>query len=328
MRIPLALLADHALAHPTDGKLYVTGGGIRSLSFPGFPATYAHLSLAVGIEVDKAELSAEHTLLIRASGPTEDPIFRPVQVRFRLPSAATAGDSGRIHFVSNMDNISFPSAGRYEFRITIDEKPLEVVALEVEKGKSESEDSEGTAQREAQILVAAGYRAFGEGNTLQAEEFFRSAIGRAPTLPSAHNNLGFVLLAKGDAEGALVALAEARRLGYPQNEISDANIGCALYRAGKSGAALKVFVDCLETHIFRGPATLFGIGSADLFPVHLESAAGYVALIALNAAWSAARAGDIEAKIRYEGLARAGELSLPETARAVFSTSVEDLSSL
>ncbi len=29
MKVSLAMLADYSLAHPLDGKLYVTGGGIR-----------------------------------------------------------------------------------------------------------------------------------------------------------------------------------------------------------------------------------------------------------------------------------------------------------
>jgi len=53
LRIAFALLADYALAHPTDGKLYVSGGGIRSLTFSAFPATYPRLALALGIEASE-----------------------------------------------------------------------------------------------------------------------------------------------------------------------------------------------------------------------------------------------------------------------------------
>ena len=47
--IPLALFADFAVAHADDDRLSLVGGGIRSLSFPSFPATRSRLVLALGL---------------------------------------------------------------------------------------------------------------------------------------------------------------------------------------------------------------------------------------------------------------------------------------
>src|SRR5438552_15987972 len=105
MRVPVAFLADYAMTHQTDGKLYVTGGGIRALPFPSFPATQPHLALALGIELEADELGSEHILTIEASGPTDLPIFKVVRVTFTIPGADDETGPGYRHFVSNMDNV-------------------------------------------------------------------------------------------------------------------------------------------------------------------------------------------------------------------------------
>lgn len=329
MRIQLALLADHALAHSSDGKLYVTGGGIRTLTFPAFPGTYPHLALALGIELGAEELGQEHLLMIDTSGPTGEPILRPVQVTFRVPSRGTGGEDGHFHFVSNMDNVRFPGPGDYAFAVSIDEQRLETVLLRIRQGVDASDDAEGANIREAEALVASGFQAFVEGDADRAEELFRAAIARAARLAAAHNNLGFILLSKGEAVGAREAFVEARRLGFPQNELSDANLACAYYVEGNATAARDLFVDCLRTHVFTGRAVLFGIGPGGLFPVGLDSAADYAALIGLNAAWSSNALGDEEAKTQYLAVARAGEPGLRDSVGGtLFGEAVQSLSAL
>jgi hypothetical protein len=309
MRIPLALLADYATAHQTDGKLYVTGGGVRSLPFAVFPAIQPHLALALGIEVGPAELGRDHTLTIEASGPTDEAIFRPVSVTFTVQPGKDPTKAGYFHFVSNMDNVSFPAEGDYAFLIAIDAEQLERVEVRAERSSDAQRAIEANALPEANALLRDGYAAFNRGDTADAEAMFRTLAARFPKVADGHNNLGFVLLAKGDAAAALEAFAEARQLGYLQNEINDANVACALYLSGDAAAALRVFTDCLQTHVFRTPATLFCIGPSGLFPVELKSAADYASLMALNAAWSAQSAGDASATAHYLDGARAGEWS-------------------
>jgi hypothetical protein len=303
MRLALALLAEYALAHQQDGRLYVTGGGIRSLTFPVLPATQARLALALGIEVGKGELGLDHLLAIDASGPTDEVITRPVRVRFRVDEGEPGAAGGYLHFVSNMEAVGFSRPGRYEFKIAIDGQPLDVLPVDVARGGPIPDDTEVTA------LLGEGYQAFTRGDADSAEAAFRKVTETFPNSADGHNNLGFVLLGRGDASEALDSFAKARELNFVQDEISDANIGAASYAVGEAERALALFVGCLRHGIFRTRATLFGIGPSGLFPVELKSAAEYASLMALNAAWSALKAGNDDAFLRYRAQARASELA-------------------
>lgn len=310
MRIPLALLADHASAHQTDGKLYVIGGGIKALAFAVFPGIQPQLSLALGIEVAPGELGVDHTLTIESHGPTDEAVSRPVSVTFSVPPDKDRSKPGYFHFVSNMADVGFPAEGDYIFAVAIDAEQLAEITVRAERSDDAKLLADMAAQTEASQLLGDGYEAFNRGDASAAEAAFRSLVDRFPRIAGGHNNLGFVLLARGEAAAAWAAFSRAKELGYPQNEIGDANMACALYLAGDAAGALRGFVDCLQTHIFSTPATLFGIGASGLFPVVLASAAEYASLMALNAAWSARGAGDAGATAHYLASARAGELSL------------------
>jgi hypothetical protein len=308
VRIPLALLADSAVAHPTDGKLYVIGGGIRSLPFAGFPATHPHFALALGIDLDADELGLDHSLSIEASGAS-GVIVQPVAVTFRLPRPSEA-KAGYFHFVWNMDNITFPTEGEYDFAISIDSQPMGHVGLRAERtGGALQSISDADV---ANVLLMDGYGAFSRGDRDGAEAIFRDVVQRYPNVPGGHNNLGFVLLAKADAPGALGAFSRAEKLGYPQNEISQANIACAHYLAGDFAEAFQGFGDCLRNRRLTTIGTLFGVGPTGLFPVQLKSSADYAVLMALNSAWSAHRLGDEAATSHYLEGARAGDLTLSD----------------
>jgi tetratricopeptide (TPR) repeat protein len=275
------------------------------LPFPAFPAVMPRLALALGIEVAQDELGIEHTLSIEASGPTNEAIYGPVSVTFNVPRL---GDHARyFHFVANMDNVAFQVAGDYSISIAIDDQPLEHVDVRAEQTVQRSA-IEGISPHEAITMLREGYLAFGQGDTDLAVELFRKITERFPTFPDGHNNLGFALLAKGDAKAALKALTTGKTLHYAQPEISDANLGCAMYMSGDAVGAQQLFTECLQ-HLLTTPATLFGIGPSGLFPVDVSSAADYASLIALNAAWSAHFAGEASDISHFLESARAGELS-------------------
>jgi len=59
VKITVAMLADQALAHP-DGKLYITGGGIRSLNVTTLPARYGQLALALQLVFGPDEVGNQH----------------------------------------------------------------------------------------------------------------------------------------------------------------------------------------------------------------------------------------------------------------------------
>lgn len=311
MQVPLALLADFAVAHE-DGKLYVTGGGIRSLNFPAFPATQPRLALALGLELAADELGKPHSMSIETIGPAEEPPVKPFAVSFTVaPDATEGGGLPYFHFVRNMENISFPAEGDYAFMISIDGQTLRDVPLRVKKTIGPVPPG-----AQADVRLMEGYRAFLASEIALAEEIFRDVTVQFPTNPGGHNNLGFVLLAKGEGEAAKRAFLKAREFGYVQPELNDANVACADYLLGDPGAALIIFKRCLEAYGFKGQAVLYGIGASGLFPVQLRSASDYVALMMLNAAWSSLRVGDRVAATQYRAAAGAAELSRREDASA------------
>jgi tetratricopeptide (TPR) repeat protein len=305
VRVPLAILADYAVALP-DGRLYVAGGGIRSLSFPVFPATQLRLALALGLEVPATEAGRPHTMSIEATGPTEDLIVKPVGVTFTVPpDPSDATELRYFHLVSNMENVAFSVEGNYSFAISIDDEVLEKIPLRVAKTSGEL-----SAEQQAAVLVNEGYLAYMGGEPARAEKVFRDVLVRFPAHPGGHNNLGFVLLAKGEASGAIEEFEKAREFGYSQPEFNDANVACALYLLGDAAGALTTFQRCLHENLFRSGGMLFGIGEERLFHVLLQSASDYVSLMTLNAAWSAYRAKDLAAATRYSRAVTSAELAV------------------
>jgi tetratricopeptide (TPR) repeat protein len=303
--IPLALLADHAVANAADLKLYVLGGGIRSLSFPTFPANVPRLALALGLEFGPDELRPEpHTMRIDATGPGTEPPLKPLSAQFTVRAEPSEpAKPVYFHFVFNLENITLPAEGDYTFSVLLDDNVATSVPLRVERTPGAFD-----AAAEASRLLDSGYHAFTSGDLAAAEAAFRDVVARFPSDAGGHNNLGFVLLSAGKAAPAIEAFQRARELGYAYPELLDANIGCAHYLLGDLVSAQIFFEQCLRVHGFKAPqAVLFGIHGKRLFPVTLNAAAEYVALMMLNAAWTARQSDDAAARQYVEG-AEASEL--------------------
>lgn len=321
MKVVTALLADFATVHPNDGKLYITGGGIRSLSFPSFPATQQRISLAVGIDWSGNEQQTPHGMRIEVRGPAGTPILKPLEVAFEGPANIDAARRRYSHFVYNMDGVSFASEGEYAFLVSVDQHPyVEVPLLVVAKAGPFS------PKDEADIRLAEGYHAFESGDHAGAEEIFRDVATRFPKVPGGHNNLGFVLLGKGEAAEAIREFEQSKELGFGQSQLTEANIAAAEYLLGNATTALAIFRACLQQSSVPSPSVLFGISSSGLFPVALHSASDYVALMMLNAGWSASKTGDIEAARDYVLASGAIRLTQPEhSSRQRFASSVGEL---
>lgn len=308
--IPLALLADHAVAHEDDRKLYVLGGGIRSMSFATFPAKLPRLAVALGIEFGPEEVGPEaHTMRIDATGPSAEPPLKPLSARFTVPpDQADPNKPVYFHFVFNLEDVTLQEPGDYTFSVVVDDdKVATSLPLHAERTPGPFE-----AEAEAGLLLDSGYHAFTSGDLAAAEATFRDVIARFPSDAGGHNNLGFVLLSAGHAAAALEAFQRARELGYMYPELLDANMGCVHYLLGDLESARTLFEQCLRIHGFKAAqAVLFGINGLQLFPVTLGAAAEYVSLMMLNAAWSA-RASDRAAARQYREAAEATELRLRE----------------
>ncbi len=302
MRIPIALLADFALAHQ-DGKFYITGGGIERLSFPTFPGVQPRLSIALRVEIPPEQIGAPHTLRIQAVGPDKSELFEPVSFSFVAAPPEYADAPATFQFVYNMENISFPQEGTYLFGIAVDDRQMVNLPLRVRRMPGPL-----PADQEPYRKLVEGYQAFGRGEVDAALEIFRDVAARFPNIAMAHNNLGFVLLGQGQAALAQEAFTKARELAFLQPEILDANMACAQYQSGDPTSALTAFEQCLRVRGFRGEAVLYGIAGSKLFAVPLHSASDYVAVMMLNAGWSALAAGDRAKAARYLEGAEAAEL--------------------
>jgi hypothetical protein len=115
MKLRFAAVCEDARATP-DGRLDVHGV-YHDLSAPGFPARQEHLVLVLVFEWDradhgrylfKADLEDEAgNVSLTVEGETE--VHRP------LPAAAPA----RSQLVMPIENVVFPRAGQYAFRVRV-----------------------------------------------------------------------------------------------------------------------------------------------------------------------------------------------------------------
>jgi tetratricopeptide (TPR) repeat protein len=297
------MIADFAIAHDTDGKLYVTGGGLRSLRFQSFPAGYPRLSLAIGLELDEGDKGTPHVIRIHVSGPTPEPIIKAQELTINAPASAQAPLYA--NFVFNADRVVFPSSGDYGFDIAIDGKTAVTVPLRVEALAGPPPLSVQAAE-----LLLRAYTEFNAGDTRASTATLRDVTKRFPNDPNGWNNLGFVMLASGQSvQEAREVLLRAVELKFSRPEIAEANLGCAEYLAGSYAAALALFEGCIRERGFAGSAVLCGIDDDALFTVSLTSAADYSALMHLDAGWSALRLGTTDRAAHFLEGCQSAELA-------------------
>lgn len=76
------------------------------------------------------------------------------------------------------------------------------------------EAAERASPGNARIALVRGETLAARGDLGDAEDAFEQAVARQPDLAVAHSRLGLLRADRGDVEGAIVALSEARRLGW------------------------------------------------------------------------------------------------------------------
>jgi hypothetical protein len=69
MRLDTFLLAD-AVSTPPDGKLYIHGGGITSLTLPELPFVIPQLALLIRVQLEADELAERHAFELSFTDPT------------------------------------------------------------------------------------------------------------------------------------------------------------------------------------------------------------------------------------------------------------------
>jgi hypothetical protein len=321
MKVVLAFLADHAVAHD-DGKVYVIGGGVDRLQFKEFPATHPSLALVVKLAFQRAEFGRPLAISLRGVATDGTPIA-PVRRITILPQATPSmvGDTVPFPFVHNMHDLVFPNEGLYMFEILANDVELANVELAVVTAPNPE------AMRQISQMLSDGYATFRKGDHAAAESLFREVIRRAPDTATAHNDLGFTCLARGDGVTATQEFEEARRLGFSIAEVVTANTASCAYLRGDFSAAANDFSDAMRLPFTSGGMILMLIQEKAMTPILLAGSGDYTGLMALNAAWSYARDGDRTRAEVFAAAAQAPLLTLPEDSadREAFATSLSQL---
>ena len=124
MRVTTAMLADAATV--AEGKLYVHGGGWDVINTAAVPTTHPMLSLVFVIEFEWSESHVDRTLRVSLHDEDDEPLSVGAVGTLNVghPPGAVHGAPVLESFALPFPAITFPRAGRYCFRVAIDETEL------------------------------------------------------------------------------------------------------------------------------------------------------------------------------------------------------------
>lgn len=114
MRILASSLCDHAAATP-DGKVD-QHGVFHDLYAPGFPARQDRMTLVLVLEWDRSD-SGRYTFRVDVTGPGRRPVLT-LEGQSEVTPRPADRPPPRTRLVMPLEDVVFPVAGRYEFRIT------------------------------------------------------------------------------------------------------------------------------------------------------------------------------------------------------------------
>ncbi len=132
MEVPLAVLADSANVSQ-EGKLNILGAFNR-ISGVAVPATHPHMTLVFTLEADIAETGRTHKVNIRCMDEDGGKLLE-INGDVHVQQASSAV---RINQVMNIQNLVFPSFGRYSFVILVNNELKKRVPLEFAAAKADS----------------------------------------------------------------------------------------------------------------------------------------------------------------------------------------------
>lgn len=109
-----AAVCDHASATP-DGKLDVQGV-FHDLYAPGFPARQDRMTLVLVLEWGRSD-SGRYSFRVDVRGPEGKPTLT-VEGQSEVSPRPADRPPPRTRVILPLEDVVFPSPGRYEFRIT------------------------------------------------------------------------------------------------------------------------------------------------------------------------------------------------------------------
>lgn len=292
MRVPLALLAEYAVVK-SDGSFYVIAGGFDTVQFASYPQTLDRLSLAVKVSLDVGERTRPNLITLQFHGPDGTSFAPPTDVAIAPNAGSTLPPI--FNFVYNLTAVRLERQGMYEVRVLSGAEEKAATSFQARTVEGRAASTEARAS-----LYGDAFRAYRVGDTATAERLFRALVDENPSWALARNALGFIMLAKGDGAAALEHFQTAQQLGAGIPDMLDVNVACCHYLLGHWQRALDDFEYALRTHTMSSPPIfLAAINEDGVVPVELATAGDYVALVALNAGWSAIRLRQIDAAQRH-----------------------------
>ncbi len=138
MRVTTTMLADSAQMQ--NGKLYILGGGISTITTRRIPARHPQLSLVLLVEVEPHEW--DQSLDLRIQLIDEDGVNMGIDARGSLrvhpTSSGKPGQPSLVPMVSNFVNLGFPEAKGYAFAVDHDGSELTRVGFRVQLAQDRS----------------------------------------------------------------------------------------------------------------------------------------------------------------------------------------------
>jgi hypothetical protein len=131
MDLDFAFFADAAMV-AENGLFNVLAGGLDVLRAPGFPATKQAMALVVRIATSAEECGREHAGRVTIIGPSGEMVAPEVPIRFEPrahPRDPRRGNWTTI--VIQYHAVTFPVPGMYVFQLSIGDRPLGRVHLDV-----------------------------------------------------------------------------------------------------------------------------------------------------------------------------------------------------
>jgi tetratricopeptide (TPR) repeat protein len=298
MKVPFALFAEYAVAKP-DGAFYIVAGGADAMECDEFPHRLDRLSLAVKVIVEPAERLIPSFITIRFVGPNGEAFAPFTDITITPQPVASHSESVAVNFVYNLMSVVLPRPGEYVATVNLQDAELARASFRARGKGTQTVAASGISEYQA------AFTAFQSGEVERAEALFRQLVARVPAWSLAQNALGFVLLTRGDASAALDRFMDAKRLEAGNPELLDVNVACCYYVLRDYQKALSDLEYCLRTYTLSSLSLLLAIHADRLVPTTLSTAGDYVALLALNAGWSALRAHDYTVARTYLTLCRA-----------------------
>jgi hypothetical protein len=134
MRLDFFLLAEAAFG--AEGKLYIHGGGLTTITPPRVPWTHPQLAVVIGFVLDEADRERGHELNVRLIDPAGDMVLPDLEASVAETELTQHVDEDQrtvMHVSLTVAGIPMRLAGVYTFEMLLDgeriaTRPLRLVA--------------------------------------------------------------------------------------------------------------------------------------------------------------------------------------------------------